>query len=462
MGSTQKYQVFFTPLINADSSMYGDEIDVTDHIRYTGVGTIRRSIDSSDYDVGVFTFSDLELTALNVDGFFNEMDYRSIFSTLRDRCKVRIVFNEIQTVRNIEGTVLSEDTLSSVTFRGMINEEATRLDITNDTIRFKVLSRDSVLRTTKISGGAVIDGDLFSEALFQILNTPKVTAVLNISALNITPDLDLEIDDASFFNDKSIKESLDVLLFASNSCMLINDSGDVTIRSRIQDESSDVLNLFGKNDIHYRENIIDITSYNSGKQRMFTSFLVNDEEFSNVAFVQAFGFRQKEVTFDFITDPLKIQTIAAQLVDEWKTPKVELNVKVPTAIAKSVQLLDRVSLNNPFRLRTAPGTFLPIIGITKIGETDQPLPWTFGSVEILPRVKFKVIEIEDNVENFTSILKLRQTGKDIGDGVFDEPGSCIIGFAVIGDGIICSGGDPCNAFNPANIGSAQIGCTVIS
>lgn len=462
MASTKKYQVFFTPLINSDSSLYGDELDVTDHIRYTGVGAIRRSIDSSDYDVGVFTFSDLELVGLNTNGYFNENDYRSIFGSIRDRCKVRIVFNEISTVRNTEGTVLSEDTISTVTFRGMINDEATRLDITNDTIRFKVLSRDSVLRTTQISGGSVVAGDLFSEAMFQILNTPKVTAVLNISQLNITPDLDLTIDDASFFNDKSIKEALDILLFASNSCMLINDAGDVTIRSRIQDETTDVLNLYGKNDIHYRENIIDITAYNTGKQRMFTSFLVNDQEFSNVAFVQSFGFRQKEVTFDFITDPDKVQFIADRLVDEWKTPKVELNVKVPSHIARSVQLLDRVSVNHPFRLRTAPGTFLPVIGITKIGETDQPLPWTFGSVEISPNVKFKVLEIEDNVENFTSILKLRQTGKDIGDGYFSEPGSCIVGFAVIGDAVICSGSDPCAQFNPANIGSAQIGCTVIS
>lgn len=456
------YRVFFTPLVNADANLYGDEIDVTGRILYDGVGDIRRSIDSSDYDVGVFAFSDLELTAFNLNGYFNENDFRSIFPTKRDLCKVRVEFSEIETVRDANGTVLSETETNSVTFRGLINEEATRLDITTEKIRFKVLSRDSVLRTTKISGGVVADGDLFSEALFQILNVPKITSVLNVSQVNITVDLDLTIDDGSFFDNKSVKEALDKLLFAANSCILINDAGDVTIRSRVPDETTEVLNLYGKNDIHYRENIIDITEYNTGKQRMFTSFMINDQEISNAAYVESFGLRKKEVALDFITDPLKALAIAERSVEEWKTPKIEVNVKVGTTVAKDLQLLDRVSVSYPFRLKPPTDKFLPIIGVTKIGETDQPLPYIFGSIEIPARLKFKVIEITDSVKGFTSILKLRQAGIEVGDGYFDEPNNCLVGFAIIGFAKICTGGDPCDAFNPANIGSAKIGCTKIA
>lgn len=461
MGSL-RYQVFFTPLMNADEYLYEDEIDVTDKIRYAGVGDIRRSIDSSDYDVGVFAFSDLELSAFNLNGYFNENDYRSIFPTIRDRCKVRVVFSDIETVRNSEGTVLSETTTQSVTFRGLINDEATRLDVTTETIRFKVLSRDSVLRTTQVSGGVVNPGMLFSESIYAILNTPKITSVLSIDPGDITVDLDLEVDDGEYFNDKTVKEALDKILFASNSCMLINDAGEITVRSRVEDEATDVLNLYGKNDIHYRENIIDITAYNNGKQRLFTSFVVNDQEFSNFIHQLSFGFRQKKVELDFVTDVGKIDTIAERLVDEWKTPKVEMSVKVSTQLARDVQLLDRVSVSYPYRVKPPTGTFLPIVGITQIGESDQPLPYIYGAIEIPSRIKFKVIEIVDNVEKFTSILKLRQTGTEIGDGYFDEPQSCILGFAVVGDGIICSGGDACDTFNPSVIGGAQVGCTVLS
>ena len=202
MGQT-RYFVYFTPLENSDSNLYGDEIDVSDRIRLSGIGNIRRSIDSSDYDIGVFVFSDLELTGYNFNGYFNdETDTRSIFSTTRDRCKVRIVIQDVTLVKNTSGTVLSETINDTNTYRGLINEEATRLDITSDSIRFKVLSRDSVLRTTKISGGVVTDGMTFGAAIEAILNVPIITSVLNFNAADINPSLDLEIDDGGFFDNK--------------------------------------------------------------------------------------------------------------------------------------------------------------------------------------------------------------------------------------------------------------------
>jgi hypothetical protein len=196
---------------------------------------------------------------------------------------------------------------------------------------------------------------------------------------------------------------------------------------------------------------------------MFTSFVVNDRETSNSVYVQAYGFRQKKVTLDFMTNTTKIDRIAARAVSEWKTPKIEVNVKVATQVAKDLRLLDPVSVSHPFRLKPPPGTFLPIIGVTKIGDADQPLPYTYGSVEIPARIKFKVIEIEDNVEKFTSILKLRQAGTSSGDGQFDSPGQCgTIGFSMISESTICTGGDDCDQYNPSVLGAAVISCTRIA
>jgi hypothetical protein len=463
MASKLTYSIYFTPLENADSNMYGDEIDVSDRIKLSGIGNIKRSIDSSDYDIGVFTFSDLELTGQNDNGYFNENDFRSIFISTRDRCKVRVVFNQVEMVRNSQGTVLSETIVNTNTYRGLINDEATRLDIVTEAIRFKVLSRDSVLRTTKVSAGVISDGMSFKESLEAILNVPRITSVLNFSASDINPELDLTVDNGSFFDNKSVKESLDKLLLVSNSVLLINDDGDMVVRSRDPDETRDIVNLYGKNDLHKRENIIDITSYNNGRQRMFTSFVVNERESSNSAFVQSYGLRQKKITFDFLTDNDTIDTVALNLVDEFKTPKIELNVKVPTTITKDIQLLDRVSVNYPLRVKPVEGTFLPVIGITEIGDPLMPLPYTFGAIAIEPRIAFKVIEIEDNPEKFTSILKLRQIGRDIDDGVFDDPESCIVGFAVIGLAKICEGGTECDTFlGTPVVGAAQVGCSQIA
>jgi len=448
--------------MDSDANVYGPEVDVSDSIRVDGIGSISKSIDAGDYDVWVFAFSDLELVGINENGYFNENDFRSIFFSTRDRCKVRVLFQEVELSRNSSGTVISELATDTVTFRGLINDEATRLDLVTDKIRFKVLSRDSVLRTTKISSGVVTNSMMLSNAIAAILNVPRITSVLNFDAANINPDLDATIDVGAFFNNKSVKEALDKLLFAANSVLLINDAGDMIVRSREPDETRPILNLFGKNDLHKRENIIDVTTYNNGRQRMFTSFVVNQRERSNTAHVQSFGLRQKKVTLDFLTNTDTIDSVADRLVDEFKTPKIELNVRVATRVVREIQLLDRVSVNYPLRVKPIAGKFLPVIGITAIGDVDMPLPSTFGSLAIPDRLAFKVIEIEDNPEKFTTILKLRQMGKDLDDGIFDLPNNCLLGFAVIGFAEICVGGTNCDKFlGVANIGAAQVGCSVI-
>lgn len=454
-----RYYVFFTPL--ATSTMYGDEIDVSDKIDVDGVGSIKRSIDAGDYDVGVFTFNELEIKGFNYNGYFNdENDFRSIFRAGRDRCKVRIVFKRIEAVRNGLGTILSEVETDTITFRGLLNDEATRLDFVTESISFTILSSDSVLRTTNVPSGLVNSGMSTTEALYNILNQPKITAVLGLDIADINPPTELFIDDSTVFEQKSVKEALDELLLATNAVLLIENES-IIIQNR-NENMADALQLFGKSDEQGRENIIDITAYNTGRHRMFTSCMVNTTEVQNFAFVVGFGYRRKDISLDWITDELKQMTIAAALVEEFKFPKIELAVKVATDIAKDVQLLDPVSINYPLRIKPIENTFLPIVGLAEIGDDETPLPYTFGAIDIVPRISFKVIEIEENPNEFTSILRLRQTGTGFSDGVFDRPGNCIIDFAVVGEAKICVGGNDCDTYNPSVIGAAVVDCTEIA
>lgn len=453
------YKVYFQPLTNADDNEYADEVEVTDRVLYTGVGDIRASIDAADYDVGVFTFSDLELKGSNFDGFFNENDARSMFPSIRDRCKVRVVFRRNILTRTSSGTITDDTETDTVTFRGVINDEATRIDIAKEQIRFKVLSRDSVLRTTRISSGVVSNTDLFSEAMLQILNVPRITSVLNVDEDNINPDLDLEIDDGTWFDNKTVKEALDRLLFAANSCLLINDDGDVIIKSRDYDDTQDVLRLYGQYDVHKRENIISLEAYNPGTHRTFTSIEVNDTQETDETMATAFGLRIKRYQLGFITDADKESQIAERVVDEFKVPKAELEVTVPTDLVRDVPILAPVSINYPLRLEPYPGTFLPVVGVTQIGDTDQKLPLQFGSFSINPRIGFKIIEISHNAQKFTSKLKLRQFGTTLDDGFYDTPFSSILGFAILGLAPIDGESVPCDTYNPSVLGAARLGCT---
>lgn len=458
-----RYRVYFTPLASPDSNTYGTELDVSDRIRVDGIGSIKKTIDANDYDIGAFVFSDLTLKGFNYNGYFNdESDIRSIFTVTRDRAKVRIEFEKVEIERNSSGVVTSDTVTSTITFRGIINEEGTRVDPVSEEITFKVLSRDSVLRTTRIPAGIITNGTTAKSAMLSVLSQPKITSVLNISDANINPDYNFTIDVGSAFDNKTVKEMLDQLIFASNSVMFINDAGDVIIKDRTETTSKDVVNLYGKSDEQGRENIINITNYNSGKHRMFTSVVINDTEESNPTFALAFGFRQKKITLDFITDTGTESVIGERLVDEFKFPKVELQVTVSTDVSKGIELFDRVSINYPLRVKPMPGKFLPVIGVTKIGETDQPLPDTYGSISIPPRFSFKVIEIQDDPTNFTSTIKLRQTGKSFEDGYFDNPASSIVGFAVIGVSKIGGTDDPANSYNPSALGAAIIGLTRVA
>lgn len=433
-----KYKVKFTPL--AGFGVYGDEIDVSDKVDVSGIKNIRRSIDAGDFQIGVFTTDDITIQAFNFNGYFNENDSRSIFMTGRDKTKVVVEF--------IEFDDDGEET-SNISFRGIINEEATKFNLKTEVINFRVLSSDSIIRKTKIPSGTVANGSSFETAIENILNIADITSILTVSNANINVDYNGTVGDGSDFDNQNAKDKLNELLAASNSVLTI-DNDVVTVRSRDETETTQILRLFGPNDLLGRENIIDITKYNTGLHRMFTSITVNGQIRSNSSYEAQFGSKEKKFNFDFVTDPLVDIAIADRIVDEFKTPKIELNVRVRTSVAKSVKLLDRVQVNYPLRYKPS-NDFLPVYGLSKYG-TDK-YPFTFGSTKIDSNVGFKIIEIEENPNSFTTILKLRQIGKDIGDGFFTERGPALYGFATYGEDIYFDSGH--DVTYSSSYGSAQ-------
>lgn len=405
-----RYRVYFTPLTRTGT--YGSQVEVTDNIDASGVKSIKKSIDAGDYDIGLYRYDNITIKGLNQDGIFNdEQDSRSMFPAGRDLAKVEVHFIEVDP--DNDG---SED--NTVVFKGLINEEGTRSDPIKDEVRFKVLSLDSVIRNTKVSSGAVPNGALCSTAMETILNTSRITSVLNFSASNINPDLDFTIDDGTVFDNQNTNEVLNNLLLASNSVFVIDSSDNMIVKSR--DESAvATINLYGPHDIHGRENIVKLSKYNNGKHRQFTSVIVNDSESSDTGIGADQGFRQKKITLDFITTAATASSIADRLLSEFKAAKIECEVEVDTGLVKDLNLLDRISLNYPLRIVPRPNTFLPVVGIAVIDNAvTATLPDTFGSLDISPNIAFKVIEKRDNVKDFTTTLKLRQKGTTPSDGVF--------------------------------------------
>lgn len=445
--STQ-YKVYFTP--RDSRTTYDDEVEVSNYVRLDGLPKIKRSIDATDFEFGVYSYDDVTIRLVNVDGKFNdEFDVRSMFPFGRDRTKVRVEFS------NSDG--------DTIKFRGYINEEATKADPDDDLIEFRVLSRDSVLRTTNVTSGGASVGETLTEVLFNVLNQSDVTEFLNVDQSNINPDFgDVEIDSTEDLTDQSVRDIVNRILLACNSVLIVDEDDNVIVRSRDANTDTDVLSLYGPFDIKGRCNVLKVDNYNSGRHRAFTSVMINDTEYNDQGFALDYGYRQKAISLSFITDQSKETQIAQRLVDSFKTPKIEMEVTVPCYIARDANLLDRVSVAYPLRLKPRPGKFMPIVGVTRIDDADMPLPDQYGSLEISPNTAFKIIGIEENPKDFTIRLKLRQTGIDTNDGLFSLPGSCIIGYAVIGDAVICSGGSDCDTFLNAHVGAGKIGCTQVA
>lgn len=402
----KNYRVFFTPLIG--DNVYGSTIDVTQDVDLTdwikNVGRIKKEIDNGDYDIGIFTFADITLTAINFSRKFNSPDDAlSIFKFKRDRCKVEIKF-------------FDEDANETTSFKGLINDDATRQDLNLGTVRLKVLSLDSIFRQVEIPAGAIVSGDLFSTAIKKILNVPEITSTLTYSASNINVDLDLAIDDGEVFSNEEVKSSLDQLLLASNSILFVDNTDTVFVKART--ESAPVFMLFGHGDKFGRENIIRVKNFNTGVQRAFSSVKIGDTEIStSEAWVAQYGFRQKSVSLDFITTKATESLVADNILTAFKVPKLEIEVDVKTIDIIGIDLLDTVSIDYGYRTVPDPrDDILPMLGSAQIDEFHLPI--TEGSFRILPNVKWKVIGIDENTKKFETTLKLRQTGSLQHDGFF--------------------------------------------
>jgi len=310
--SVTQYLVLITPKTGTDT--YGTELDVSNKVLASGISNIKMGADSGDYGFGIFAFGDITLKAFNKDGFFNdESDIRSMFQFSRDEAKVKIQWQKITW-----DDVLDILTVTPTqTFKGFIDDDATRVDATNGRIRFKVLSEDAVLRKSKVPGGVIGNGVTASTALGVILDTASVTKLLTFNAANINPAFDFTIDVGSEFDGKLRSRAVKDILLASNSVMIVDSDSNIIVQSRSEDQTANILSLFGEFDIQGRSNIKSLRAFNSGRHRMFNTIKVNTEESVDTPIATQFGARRRDISLSFVTSVPTAKTIADTLLESY-------------------------------------------------------------------------------------------------------------------------------------------------
>lgn len=417
-----RYRVLLTPLVKANT--YGTTVDVTqdvdvsDWIADGGIGETNRELDEGDYQfASQYVFGDVKLLGLNHKGRWSGPEVAtSYFPYSRDLAKVEIQFQD------------RGGTYSTI-FRGVTNEEATRENVAEEAVEFSVLSLDSVLRKNTVSSGALTNGMLFSAAIKALINVPRVTTVLTYSAANINVDLDLAVDDASAMENLTTWDALQALLAAANSVLYVNDSGAIIVKSRT-DNGGSAVGFYGPQDMFGRENIISISSYNTGLHRAFNSVVVNGEVASESDYSDKFGARMIDFTFGFVTSTVSAGLIAARMLREFKAPKIEFILEVSANDAEGLDLLDLALVDYGPQLRPANGDKLPVYGAAVYGADLYPV--TIGSFRIPSQYAFKIIGIKKIPASGTAQIKLRQTGITLSDGLFSSATVGLYGTAIYG------------------------------
>jgi len=408
------FKVFIAPRENADE--YKAEVDISGLVRIDGIGNIRKTIDSSDFGIGVYQYDDIKLTAQDKEGFLSdEHDVRGIFKYSRDRAKVRIVM--VQRIKNNQNEIISE--VETNIFRGFINEISTRSNMVDDSVTFKILSFDSVIRDTTVPLGSLLDGVTLESTLNILLNKAPITDTLTYLASNINPDAAINIDVSESLEGLGTREAINELMLGSNSVMIINSSDEIIVQNRTENTTKPILELFGRGERHSRENIVDISDYNTGLHRMFTSVTLNGAVFESSTFGDRYGRRKKKITLDWMTNSANIELAGAAVLDEFKTPKRELNVDISLALGKDVDLLDRVTINFPKEITPFDneGEIPEYDAGFTYNQSDIVYPRAVNVIEIFPEVLFKVIEVIHNPGTYLTRLKLREAGKDFLDEV---------------------------------------------
>jgi hypothetical protein len=393
------YKVYLTPLIK--EMTYGDEVEISDYVINSSLGSIKKMTDSNDGTIGEYALGSCDLTCSNYNGEFNQDDPRSHFPYKRDGSKIRVTYYDS----------LTESTLS---FRGLVNDEGTTSS-EDDTIKIKVIELANILRKEQIGGGTVNIGDTFSDAIKSLLNQPAITAVLTYDENEISVGLDLEIDDEGYFGNISTWDGIKALLIVSNSIIYI-DNETVKVKARNY-KTGDVAYFYGPGDQLDRENIIKISNYNNGAHRIFNSVTINDYNHTDSTSASWFGLKEKSLTFSFITDTTKESLIAQTLVEQFRYPRIEFEMTVPTSMANDIDFFDTIGVTHPVRTKPYSTNHAALWDVSKYDTTGDTWNVDFGGFTIDGRLAFKIIQRTESPKDFLTTLKMRGRGKTFDDGI---------------------------------------------
>jgi len=405
-----RIRVYIKPF--QSEGVYGEYQEVTSYVDAKSITSLKRVIDSTEYDVGVIKINYFTITLLNKDGTFSDIEtLRSIFVYKRSDSLIKIVWDpndyDLQCGAVTAGHLALADEGGLVVFEGMINDEATSQNIKDQTIKFKCFGFEYTLDRTLIPYSSISNGDLLSTAIYTMLNQEPFNTLVNVDSGNINLGSDVTIDDKTDLENKTVMKGLRDILLAGNAVLYI-ESGNVYVKERTA-SATNQYTFYGQAAVDGTENIETINNYRTGLHRVFnywtwedTSLLSFDSSSNSL-----FGIKSKELSLKIVTGTTSRNTILGNLKDEFYARRKELELTVKLNHDRlALKMLDRVNIDYPNIVYMGEGELLPIYGTSRYGESSYPLDEFAFTISKLDY--FKIVGITYDLKTERIIYKLRE------------------------------------------------------
>lgn len=374
------------------------------------LGDISLDTDSSEFQIGVFTNSNIAITLNNREGQFSDVGQpASIFKHKRGNSIVKISYDRAEYKFLAGSAIAGESILNREVdlFEGILNDDSSVENAKVQSLQFTLLGYESIFENEIVPFSALSIGMLVSDAIYAILNQANITQFLTVSLVNIVPGLDQTLDDVAIFENMTVKDALNRLLNASNSVFQITAS---TILVKDRTASVPIIyNFYGQASQSGKENIMDVKNITNGISRTFNFVSWKDTSlaFAVNSSIRLNGTKKKEVEFEFFTNTVKRLNILESIATEFGQKKLELDLVTPLNYdTLDINLLDKVTIDYPTITIPWENFDLPICGQAICGEAV--LPQGLWALTIDAGKNWKVIAKKISVTKYEMTFKLRE------------------------------------------------------
>lgn len=393
----------------ADGS-YSEYEDITRDVIETSIGTLKQALEADEFNLGKITFGNITIILDNSTARYSEaINAASLFPYKRDESRIKVTWNRNNYPAACGNTACGLTFLSHDldVFEGLLEDNSTAFDTDSQTIKYKVLSLDSIINKTDTPFNNLSVLDDAETTLYNILNQVGITKFFNVSASNISLSYNFTPDDISILENTKCLTAVQEILNLGNAVMFVKDSA-IYIQPRNPDPISSFI-FYGPSSRRGIENIHNISAYKTGINKCFNKWVWEDtdlvQEFQDSQ--SRYGLRQQELSSDLITDDGKRLAVLNAYLVEFGFPKTEMTITVPlTSETALLTFLNKINIDYPADVLPVKDSISARYGQARYGEARYAR--TVNSLFIAIEQEWKILNININTSAHTLTYKLRE------------------------------------------------------